>query len=344
MISNLPEWYRIAAIGDLSEDVLEKRSSAIIEMINNDDAFLFNCVRVYLGKKVSSNEFDEQFYTGFNSKDGLYLKDTSLLEKRILSGAIIAQKLTNDSKLSDQLAYALVCGSFGIADTALINKDIITNAQLYLNHRSENERMTMPFVAEMPNIKEKTLSSDLASIEKTLNGYVKNIASYVDKQLKHSQKRIDRLQEESDVHWWLFRATSNLKAIPVAKLPSEQAPFILAYELSKLMTIVPAASNSASFLSKNLQEVADLPAKISIKQTAKILEDLNTDFANILNNNKYDNLTPLIFAANQRVQMEGNNAWLALFKMSAHVNADFSCTMQSIALQFFNELMLLSIQ
>ncbi len=338
MILKLPEWYRIATIDNLNEDLLEKRSLGIVDLLNKDEVFFLECIRQFLGKKVETNEFDEQFFIGFNNTDKLYLKDDApLLEKRVLSGAIIAQKFKDDTILGDRLAYALMCGSFGMADADIINKDIIFSAQEYLQRRAFNERSAIPVVDKIPPFKK-----EITTIE-SLIPYIKTMVAYTEKQLKHSQMRIDHLQEESDIHWWLFRSFSNLKEVPVADLPSKEAAFILAYELSKLITIVPAPSNVLSFLNKILKEVVSLPSKISLKQAAEILTELQKEFETSLDS-KYGNLTPLIFAVSQRATTQGDNAWTTLFKVKTNINVNISLPTQSLALQFFNELMLLSIQ
>ncbi|WP_184547203.1 GTPase-associated system all-helical protein GASH [Mucilaginibacter sp. FT3.2] len=344
MITNLPQWYRIAAIENISEETLEKRSSAIEEMLTNDEAFFFDCVRLYLGKKITDKDFDLKFFTGFNSKDGLYLDDTGLLEKRILAGAILAQWFLESSDFGDQLAYALICGSFGFSEADLINRDIIGKAHGYLQGRAIEERTSAAVSAKVPVLKDETPTAEtMVTYVKAVTTYVKNMAAYSDKQIKHSQKRIDRLQEESNIHWWLFRSFSNLKSIPISELESNEACFILAYELSKLMTIKPAPDNSASFLNKSLKEVRELPVEFSVKQATDILTKLNSDFGNVLDAGIYGNLLPLVFAVNQRAESEGDDAWVALYKLSAKIEANYSCPSQQIALQFFNELLLLSI-
>lgn len=345
MITNLPQWYRIAAIDNISEDTLEKRSLAITEILeSSDEAFYFNCIRLYLGKKISEREFDDQFFTAFNAKDGLYLNDTPLLEKKILAGAIISQWFGEDNEFADQVAYALVCGSFGIADTDLINKDIIVNAQNYLNKKAEVQRTSPPVAIKTPTWKDETPTAEtMGTYVKSVATYVKNMTAYTEKQIKNSQKRIDRLQEESDIHWWLFRAFSNLKGVPVSELEPTTAAFILAYELSKLITILPAPSNITSFLNKVLKGVADLPSTYTLQLTAETVSNLNGEFADVLSNDKYGNLTPLAFAVGQIAETSGDDAWIALFKLSAKVDVNQTFSTQDIALQLFNELMLLSI-
>jgi len=347
MTPNLPQWYRIAAIENINEDTLEKRSLAIEAIINgeSDEDFYFNCVRLYLGKKISDREFTKQFFTAFNGKDALYLEDTPLLETRILAGAIIAQWFSDTVEFGDKLAYTLLCGSFGLSDVELINKDIITSAQNYLRDRAEQERISTPVTAKIPTWKDETPTVEtMGTYMKSVATYVKNMAVYNDKQLKISQKRIDRLQEESDIHWWLFRSFSNIHGMPIAELPSDSAPFVLAYELIKLIAIVPAPGNTNSFLNKSLKEITNLPLNYTVKQAAEILFTLKTEFEDILKNDKFGNLTPLTYAVCQLTEANGDDAWLAIFKLNSKIDADFTCSTQEMALQLFNELMLLSIQ
>jgi hypothetical protein len=344
MIKNLPEWYRIAAIENISEEILEKRSSGIEELLSSEEPFYYDCVRLYLGKKITNKEFDGQFFSGFNSKDGMYLQDTPTLEKRILAGAIIAQWFDADNEFGDQLAYVLICASFGIPDAELINKDIIDLAKTYLQGRAESERTSTPVAGKTPTLKDETPTAEtLGAYVKSVAAYVKNMGIFTTAQLKQSKTRLDRLQEESDIHWWLFRSHSNINSIPFSELPSADAPFILAYELSKLMTVFPAPSNSASFINKSLKEVTELPSNYTIKTAAEILDGLSLSIKSNPKIDKYGNLTPLFHALSLRIENEGDDTWTAMFKITSKIEVSYSANSKDMAFQFFNELVLLSI-
>jgi hypothetical protein len=346
MVTNLPKYYRIASIEQLPEATLERRSEAIMHMTTMDLTWLLDCIRIYLDKPLKNSSFIVEMNEIIRKFDSVYIGDDNQLEKRIIAGAVIHECLTERSDC-DLIAAALKSGSFGLASDKLINTEIIDDAIAQLNDSSIQQR-ELNSTPEKAAAKLPALARDPAPTLEALTEtvrlflvYAKSIAAIYDEKITIQDRRILVLEEESNIHWWLFRSTSVTTNAAVAKLPSAEAVYILASELYELVRLVPLPPNTKSFLSKIWSEVKDKTNELSIKEAT---ETYNTKLSTTLpvTETIYDsfgNLAPLHQAIAKCKESNGAAAWTTLFDMNG-LQSDFKASTSELSFQFMNELSL----
>jgi GTPase-associated system helical domain len=342
MLKNLPKWYQIVSIDQTNAETLELRSAAIQSIVTTKGIdFFVDCIRLYLDKPQRSREFDNEFYLVINASDPMFLEGSATLEKRVLAGAVVYEYISQNNQNSLQIAMLLKAAIFGIAPKDIINIDIVEMALKYVNDEASDVRKVSIQVITAPKYPAMTAdpqtAESLGTFIKSLNTYIKTIAGNTEKQNSAFQNRIETLEEESNIHWWLFRAFSNLKHLPVADLDPNEAPFVLGLEIMNLFNKMPLPENTNSFLDKILSQVSNLPQIFSIEQAVK---SMGTGLSGEVINDfmqKYGNLTPLYFAFAKRMEADGNDAWKSIFENQAKISAGFECSTTEMAMQFLYE-------
>lgn len=344
MISNLPKWYRLVAIDAFNEETLQKRSAAIQSIANSGDTdFFLDCIRFYLSKPVKRREFSADLFKLFNSADPMFLDDASDLEKRVLCGAILSEVVKRKDSKSLIVASLLRSAVFGVTQESIINIDIIQEAINYLEEQAGEARKIVDpklSLSKHPVFKGDQQSIDtLASHVKALGLYVKDLSTNMEKQNSAFIDRLAVLEEESNIHWWLFRSFSKLKQVPISQLNIVEAPFILALELESLYTHVPFPDNSQAFLNKMLMEVPNWEESISIEQAAATLTGTLNKYIQQYDEDRFGNLTPLFFACSKSRESDGDELWKANFTKLSGLSSKFSCSPLDISNQFISEVL-----
>lgn len=346
MIANLPRYYRIAAIDQLPEATLEKRSEAIQHITGMELPWILDCVRIYLDKPPKNSNFIAEMNEVIRQFDSVYLGDDQYLEKRIIAGAVIHACLTERGD-SNLIAGALKSGSFGLPDNKLINAEIIADAIAHLNKSAVQEREAKSS-QEKATPKLPGLAKDPAPTLEVLTEavraflvYTKSIATITDEKIGAMEQKIMVLEEESNIHWWLFRSFSNKTNTPVSKIPSGEAVFVLAAELYDLVQVVPVPPNTASFLNKMWGDVKDKTNELTIKEVTEIYYTKLLDKLPIEEsiNETYGNLAPLHQAITKCKESNGTPAWTTLFDL-AGLQSDYKSSTNELCFQFINELSL----
>lgn len=346
MITNLPKWYRIAAIDSVSEETLNRRSTAISALLNLTDKadFYLDCIRFYLSKPIRRKEFKSEFFQVFNSTDPLYHEDIPLLEKQILCGAIISEIIRAKSPLSLTIAMVVKASVLGVAHDSIINIDVVQEAINFLDHKSREVRQIADskiVLAKYPTLKGETQTVEsLTNHLKGVSTYIKDLSTIVEKQNSILTERMAVLEEESNIHWWLFRAFSNTRQVPVSKLDVTEAPFVLALELQKLYTQIPFPPNSEAFLSKLLREVPTLPESLTIHEGVTAVYGSLKEHIENENIGRYGNLSPLFFALSKILEADGEVEWKNAFEKQSGLSCEISVSVSQMASQFLSELAL----
>ncbi|WP_158799419.1 GTPase-associated system all-helical protein GASH [Pedobacter sp. L105] len=345
MLLNLPKWYRIATVESIGEDAFEKRSLAIETIVTTKDLqFLLDCIRLYLDKPIKNREFNKELFLAISSSDGMFIEDNGSLENRVIAGAIISEAISKNTINSLKIATALKLGIFGVEKNSILNIDIVQSAIDYLNQRAESVREPSNYTPAI--LKYQILGEDPQSLE-TLTAhirsqavYLKSMATNIEKQRHEYSTRLKTLEEESNIHWWLFREFSKIKNVAVAELIPEQAPFVLALELGKLFISLPQPNNAESFLNKILSKITNLPSEFSIKNAIDIVFKNLTSVVEEKSTDIYGNLSPLYFAYSKAIESGGNEAWTAIFIKQTSISSEYKCSALEMSLQFLNETLL----
>nr|WP_294928982.1 GTPase-associated system all-helical protein GASH [uncultured Flavobacterium sp.] len=346
MITNLPNWYRLASVGTLKEETLEKRSlsiTAILKEKNYD--WILDCIRLYLGKPILSKSFQSEFLAAFFKDDVMLIEEEFGLEKRVLAGAIIAQKIESNTIDSVKIALSLVSAKFGMLDSAIINFDIIQSAIDYV--RVSSIAIREPGIVEVIPTKYISLKEEGATVEtlishiKSLTANLKVVEKNAENQKNILEDNIDLLKEESDIHWWIFRSYSSLLGKPFKELAGAVGPFAISQELFNLVNIMPPPVNFKEFLKVAIAVTQDgLTKEFSINECVKILAG---DFLeNIVeyDHRSYDNICPIFLAFTGAV--DSGESWSSVFEKRTGLKTDANFTSIDLAEQFLIEQTLLN--
>ena len=345
MIQQLPKWYRIAAIADLKEETLEKRSTAITEIANGKDyALIYDCIRLFVGIPIKDRDFHSKLFAAINGADSMFVDEDVELEKRIIGGAIVHESLQNNV-IATTVALAVNSALFGIKEENLINKDILQAVLDYLAKAAEDARKSLPrpsipiryVVPKEADITEENYSAIIVTLATNFKQLLTNFASSNNSLIR----RIDVLEEESNIHWWLFRSYSSIANKSVNEVSAIEAPTIFGLELSMMIKLYPPPQSCSVFLEKMLSSVNASGDKSSIKTYLDFAFEhdsgtyLNLEFKDL------GNLVPLHTAYSKIVENGSKDGWTNLFENIATIKASDTFTPIEFAVQIFNERILL---
>lgn len=338
MITQLPEWHRIAGVDESNLPILENRSEVITELVKSKNLFwIFNCVKLYLNKPNVSKEFINELINSFLKSEPVFPLTKNHLLLRVLAGAIVYHSVENKKNMESTLiALSLQISLFGIKKENIINKDIIEYLIDYI-------------FKEAIKVREENIELAILKIETDMNftdnqnENLKLNFSLIEKQLKSINKRINnfnssikRLKEESNIHWWLFRGFSNDFKMPVSKLNINSSPLIIGKELADLTTFLPGPTSSKEFLVKILRDNLKLKdEEISFKESINNLdlkwrEDLRDNYNDI----ELDNIPPPILTAISNSLDSGkSNGWYSIFEKSTSIKATSKFNVFDLAYQ-----------
>jgi hypothetical protein len=346
MIKNLPDWYRVASIDSVSAETLKSRSEAIINILKSKEIdWLFDCVRLYLNKPVINHFFENELVELFTSEDPLFQQKDNRLELMVLCGAMIYEFITAEYKGSISLALSLVTATF--ESKGVLNSDIIETVKDFLNQKSidirEQSQELHLIESNEEEIEEGT--DDEGDGEKndetyeTLTNDTYRI-SQINELIINLNNKIAVLDEESNIHWWIFRGYSNYKNKPINELDIEIAPLILGKELSELTKLIPGSLASRQFLMKLIKE--DLQKEpsyeITIKEVVNKVESGDKGiFIESYKNTNLGNLCPLMFACQEALNIGDNSSWIAYFVKGTEIKKNAKVKVIDLANQFYLE-------
>ena len=348
MIEGLPELYRQVAISAVTEEMLEKRSKAILSITSKRKIpWLLDCVRMYLKRPIRNADFPTEFGKAFKDEDAMFYESDNELELRLLAGAIVNEyigKKKNQGRMV--LAMALASGSFGMEGDEIINSSNISNA-IYLIEQEADELRTgyiidAPKMPQLDDVQSDFLDfpSVSAHIKKITNSFREFFTKYeiCDVALRH---KVKVLSEESQIHWWLFRSHSAVLDKPFGSLRKDIAPLALAYDLYLITEMVPGPSNSSQFLRKAFSVVPDVEGTVySIKDVVDALyRDLRDEIEKI-DWELFGNLCPLVFGVHKAMESAGDSGWTKVFENLVGIKADISVSAVEMATQFYSEALL----
>lgn len=345
MLKNLPKWYNLATITPLESKQFESRSKVVLAIVaNQSDTFFFDCIRLYLGKPTTLSGFLSEFGQYFSEDDPMFINNgENIIECRVLAGTVISEVIQQGGDLGILVATTLQSALFGIDSHLMINYEIIEEAKAFLIQESiaQRERRSFTFNNKLPLIKEGgETAENLVGHMKTVNKFVKEFFQYVDDQNAEFQKRFELLEEESNIHWWLFRGFSEVKNAPIKDLDSFESPLILSFELEKLIKFHPTPISITQLLSKSLSLVNELPKEVCLKDVVNLL---NTSLKSVSSSSvfsRFGNLAPIHYALSKASELDFAENWVSSLKNSSGIDCEMNIPPLDLSVQFLTELTL----
>jgi hypothetical protein len=344
MITNLPEWYRMLSIQNLSSEAFEKRSTAIKKILKNKDTeWLLNCVRLYIGKKTTDPNFYNELTGLFLDSDPLFPQKDNLIELRVLSGAIL-HDLVSSSKHKGKLTIALAIQScmFGVPVKNIINSDIIIKLKTFLNEESIRLRecnesrnpLNLSFEPTVPDVTPATILANFTKITELFS----KVETYVNERSDNNSKRIMILEEESNIHWWIFRSFSNILNKQINEIDYDLVPLIIGSDLSALTRILPGPVAYDQYLLKVLNgNFSNVDKEILLKDAINKLNKAKNDLFPRSYAEKVGNIGPLMMGLNLREQSGNDTGWVTMFESFTDINSNIKVLPIELAKQSFIE-------
>jgi hypothetical protein len=340
MINKLPEWYRITRI-NANAELLENRSNAILEYIKTAKVeSLFNCIRLYLYKEIKDDQFINNFFNFFLSKDPLFPQSENTLELRTLAGAILSEFIdTKKSKERIFIAMALKSSSFQIVNGNVINPDIIQDFENFIQNESINNRN---FEEKVPilslNLKISPADNTIENISQAF-GIVNENFKNLNEVFKYLIKKNLALEEESNIHWWLFRGYSKYGNKPTKELKPQSSPILVARELSELTVITPGPVSAKQFLKKMLNEISTgNNVMTTIKEVINSLDiNIKEELIQQYKSSSLFNICPIMLGITKSLEINDERSWIPFFEKETGIKPDVKIEMVDLAHQFYLE-------
>jgi hypothetical protein len=349
MIATLPEWYRILSIQNLTTEIIETRSTSIKKILKTKDiGWFFNCIRLFVGKQISDQNFIDEMTKIFLEEDPLFKQKDNLLELRVLAGAVINEIIeTPKHKEKITTAIALKCILFGINTKNLINTEIITRADTFIAEESlrqrefDDKRTTINLSIE-PSIPDTNPATLIAMFTK-INEQLHKASIALNEKSDYNSRRIQVLEEESNIHWWIFRCFSNILNKPLKDVEYEIGSIIVGKELNNLTLILPWPIAFEEYLKKVIYDnfQSEKNKEILLKDAINTLIRLKIDFLSKDNTSLIGNICPLLTAYSLANQSGDETGWFSFFEKNTDIKSTIKLSCIELAKQSFFESMLL---
>ncbi len=350
---SLPDLYKLSKI-NITPKEIEVKSSAIKHIIeHNAGAELFDLIKLYYN--IDNDSEYIWFKEAFTEYDSSFSMVDSTRELAILSTYLINSIMQTDS----DIALSVLTTSFAGTRNPLLFPELIeTSKSTLLTHIYKNkvQDLTIHEPNKYPiedSVSENLSEDDLADAENIPNILV-NISSEKDSFINelsenfHSNvlrlnQKIEFLQEESNILWWLVGEYSNLMNEHYNSVEKPIAAITTALELSEL-TISPLGPASSSQLLYKILNVSKKSRKTKFKLN-EYIENIPTSlfekFAIDPVIEQYNFMFPVYTALKKYYEIGNELAWCKAFRTAAGLSDDIELSPIDLSTQLYRESLLL---
>jgi len=357
--SHFADWYRSAALTP-PEGLLDKRWAGVEEVAQRADAsMILSLAKLFALPNARESNVPEGLREAFHTYDDAFQYRDNLQELRVLAGAILHLIIERDGALSPAAALALVCGSFGPREVALIERRHVDFAQRFLVRLSvATRRCGKPGPIEIPSFKKERFAELIPQVAPNQVGMFRDalvnalpeVASRFCATLEQAAEAISELthtanvrEEELAILWWLEAQFSRDLRKPFSEVGYLAGSIVLPCELADLTKYVPGPEAAIAVLVRALQ-LAGAPSSSEAVTIANatnaaprawresLCEGLKLDSCELL--------TPILLAVHKSLETDGPDEWLPVYRKGCDIPPDRPFPLVQFSIQLFRERML----
>ncbi|EJP3960144.1 hypothetical protein NUP41_002372 [Salmonella enterica] len=350
---SLPDLYKLSKISITPKEI-EVKLSAIKHIIdNNTGAELFDLIQLYYNID-NDNEYI-WFKEAFTEYDSSFSMVDSTRELAILSTYLINNIMQTDS----DIALSVLTSSFAGTRSPLLFPELIEiSKSTLLNHIYKNKAQDLticePNKYPIENSVSENLSEDdltdaenipniLVSISSEKDSFITELSKNFHSNIVRMNQKIEFLQEESNILWWLVGEYSNLMNEHYSSVEKPIAAITTALELSEL-TISSLGPASSSQLLYKVLNVSKKSRKAKFKFN-EYIENIPTllfeRFAIDPVIEQYNFMFPVYTALKKYYEIGNELAWCKAFRTATGLSDDIELSPIDLSTQLYRESLLL---
>lgn len=356
MHTNFADWYRMLSV-DLSQVPLDARwqgVEAATETITKSTAL--ELVRSLFEKPSKNAEFDAEFRSSFRNSDSAFPMRDNNLEMQVLAAAVITEVLAaDDVEIGDVTALAVSCADFQGIHPKILLSEIVNHCENYLHERScELRKSKIPVsiepLAKSPDLVEVAKSQpDTNVIWSAIQPTIEKLELAPNKLVKSINDAFSILvetmnlqQEESNMLWWLFSASSRDLKLKMSDL-GLAASLVAGKELADLTQILPGPVAAEAFLDRILDSADQKKATLTLRDAlnTELVKDWKTKSTSQLNLDICDDICTVHYAIRQSANSDNDVEWMPSFAKRAGLSADDQISRVTLATQAYRERLLM---
>jgi hypothetical protein len=366
--------------------MLENRWSGVQRLVQwHDKEKWLDCVRLYLGHSFSEVDSHEGLVEIMRKEDSTFPSRDNELEVQVLAGTAILKKIENPSEIADLTSLAVLCAYCnGKGNGEVIMEEVIEEAHRYLQERGRNVRERSepgdysskistdddPFAEigklnedlgnlrnanqvgqrlERTNAQFNQLLKALKSQSARLNAVVENVGEVAERMV---EDRLETLEEELDILWWLFGERSSELEKPFSEMGAAEIVLIASSELAEKTTHVPGPPSMKDLLGKallisNCGDPSIHGRTVSLKEFVESAEsDWREKRAERLSNHgtTLTDFAPVLYSIVAADEV-GGDEWENYYEQKTNTDIDATMSMEALdlAMQAYNEALLLRV-
>ncbi len=358
MINEFADWLRLAHL-EPDHDTVGRRWDGVeknTEELTENDAIklvlLFN-------QMPTSSDFIADFSNKFHEADNSFPMTENDLELSVLSGAVIAHTISEntDVDISNILALSVVCLNLAGHRNRCPVPEIVNRCREHLEKtRAALRGPTAHRIKEIKSITKNTfdeekivaacaanppseLATQLTTIVKAMASSLRT-ANANDKILK---SQLDIFREESDVLWWLTAAYCRDRNVTFENLPWPATSLHLGKDLAALVKKLPGPSAYFGILNRAIEASGnDASMQYPLASTvSKMDKTSRTNWTEETSSSVGLPLCPILNAIHLSSKASKQGDWTPKFKEKFSIAANTKLSAIDLSVQIFHEILLI---
>ena len=352
MHTHFADWYRQASFKP-EDSWLKLRWQAVEAAASETSASkICELARLYHRKPLKAPEFEDQFRLKFHEADNAFQMSGNDFEISLLAWATrLHMTETCEQNIAIAAAFAVTCPTLQGKCSKGIVTEIVDRARAYLQEtRRELRREPVPPDAVNPICFDEEALKPLVDAWTTnqfpeAGKHLSKLLERLGRQLEHvatAERCIERYQslyrEESDILWWLTGKCSRDLEIPFHNIEQQAACTVAGKELADLVRVLPGPLGAPAILDTVISTESPASTEVSLSEAInKTDRDWREQWVTTLNTTECLDLSPILFAVNESIRVNGANAWHSVFKTQIGISPTTKLPARELAEQVYEE-------